>query len=99
VRCSAGHSLPDLLHVCGCLHLEPDTPLLLLLSLLLLLLLLLLLPLDRAPLLCRARLSYEQFSQFLEAIKDLNAGRASREDTLGAAQGLFGPGNADLYGE
>ncbi|KAF8072479.1 hypothetical protein HT031_000138 [Scenedesmus sp. PABB004] len=46
----------------------------------------------------RARLSYEQFSQFLVAIKELNGGRASREDTLGAARGLFGAGNADLYG-
>eukprot|EP00878_Enallax_costatus_P018212 GHUV01019165.1.p1 GENE.GHUV01019165.1~~GHUV01019165.1.p1 ORF type:complete len:117 (-),score=18.35 GHUV01019165.1:816-1166(-) len=48
---------------------------------------------------CRARLSYEQFSQFLVAIKDLNAGRATREDTLAAARQLFGPGNSDLYGE
>jgi hypothetical protein len=48
---------------------------------------------------CRARLSYEQFSQFLVAIKELNAGRASREDTLGAARQLFGPANSDLYGE
>lgn len=31
---------------------------------------------------CRARLSYEQFSQFLTSIKELNAGRQSREDTL-----------------
>jgi hypothetical protein len=48
---------------------------------------------------CRARLSYEQFSQFLVAIKELNAGRTSREDTLGAAKALFGPNNLDLYGE
>jgi hypothetical protein len=48
---------------------------------------------------CRARLSYEQFSQFLVAIKELNAGRTSREDTLGAAKALFGPNNSDLYGE
>lgn len=47
----------------------------------------------------RARLSYEQFSQFLVAIKELNAGRTSREDTLGAAKALFGPNNLDLYGE
>ncbi|WIA08253.1 hypothetical protein OEZ85_007697 [Tetradesmus obliquus] len=46
----------------------------------------------------RARLSYEQFSQFLVAIKELNAGRSSREDTLGAARALFGPANGDLYG-
>lgn len=48
---------------------------------------------------CRARLSYEQFSQFLVAIKELNAGRTSREDTLGAAKALFGASNSDLYGE
>lgn len=47
----------------------------------------------------RARLSYEQFSQFLVAIKDLNAGRTSREDTLGSAKALFGSNNTDLYGE
>lgn len=46
----------------------------------------------------RARLSYEQFSQFLVAIKDLNAGRTSREDTLGSAKALFGSNNTDLYG-
>eukprot|EP00775_Hariotina_reticulata_P011708 gene11708-11853_t len=46
----------------------------------------------------RARLSYEQFSQFLVAIKELNAGRASRENTLTAARGLFGSHNDDLYG-
>ncbi|WIA28314.1 hypothetical protein OEZ86_010865 [Tetradesmus obliquus] len=46
----------------------------------------------------RARLSYKQFSQFLVAIKELNAGRSSREDTLGAARALFGPANGDLYG-
>jgi hypothetical protein len=44
-------------------------------------------------------LSYEQFSQFLVAIKELNAGRSSREDTLAAARQLFGPTNGDLYGE
>lgn len=32
------------------------------------------------------------------AIKELNAGRAGREDTLASARELFGPGNADLYG-
>lgn len=47
----------------------------------------------------RARLSYEQFSQFLVAIKDLNAGRTSREDTLASAKALFGSNNTDLYGE
>jgi hypothetical protein len=47
---------------------------------------------------CRARLSYEQFSQFLVAIKELNAGRSSREDTLAAAKALFGHNNGDLYG-
>ncbi|GBF95972.1 hypothetical protein Rsub_08095 [Raphidocelis subcapitata] len=45
----------------------------------------------------RSRLSYKGFSQFLAAIKLLNAGRASRADTLGAARELFGDGNSDLY--
>jgi hypothetical protein len=31
------------------------------------------------------------------AIKELNAGRASRDDTLAAAQQLFGAANDDLY--
>eukprot|EP00951_Prasinocladus_malaysianus_P021947 scaffold182571_cov37-Prasinocladus_malaysianus.AAC.1 len=44
-----------------------------------------------------ARLSYEQFSQFLQNIKELNAGRQSREDTLGKAKNIFGSDNNDLY--
>jgi hypothetical protein len=47
----------------------------------------------------RARLSYEQFSSFLASIKELNAGRQSREDTLKRARDLFGVANDDLYGE
>jgi hypothetical protein len=33
------------------------------------------------------------------AIKELNAGRTSREDTLGTAKALFGTNNNDLYSE
>ena len=47
----------------------------------------------------RARLSYEQFSSFLGSIKELNAGRQSREDTLRRARELFGVANDDLYGK
>jgi hypothetical protein len=46
---------------------------------------------------CRARLSYEAFSQFLHAIKELNAGRQTREETLRTARTVFGPANSDLY--
>jgi hypothetical protein len=45
----------------------------------------------------RARLSNEFFSQFLQAIKELNAGRQTRKDTLAQAQDIFGSRNADLY--
>jgi len=45
----------------------------------------------------RARLGYEEFSQFLQNIKELNAGRQSREDTLHKAEEIFGAGNADLF--
>eukprot|EP00873_Tetraselmis_striata_P022429 jgi/Tetstr1/442693/TSEL_030784.t1 len=45
----------------------------------------------------RARLSYEQFSHFLQNIKELNAGRQSREDTLSKARDIFGSENGDLY--
>ncbi len=38
----------------------------------------------------RARLSYEAFSHFLHAIKELNAGRQSREEALRAARATFG---------
>lgn len=45
----------------------------------------------------RSRLGYEEFSQFLQNIKELNAGRQSRDDTLKKAQEIFGENNADLY--
>ena len=45
----------------------------------------------------RSRLGYEEFSQFLQNIKELNAGRQSREDTLHKAEEIFGAGNADLF--
>lgn len=45
----------------------------------------------------RNRLSYEQFSAFLANIKELNAHRQTREETLQKAQETFGPDNKDLY--
>lgn len=48
---------------------------------------------------CRAQLSYEQFSQFLHNIKELNAGRQSREETLRRARDIFGPAHQDMYGK
>ena len=45
----------------------------------------------------RARLSYEQFSSFLQNIKELNAHRQSREETLQKAKTIFGNENEDLY--
>jgi hypothetical protein len=45
----------------------------------------------------RARLSNDAFSVFLQAIKELNGGRRSREDTLAHARDVFGTRNADLY--
>jgi hypothetical protein len=45
----------------------------------------------------RSRLSYETFSSFLGAIKELNAGKASRDSTLARARELFGGDNGDLY--
>ncbi len=45
----------------------------------------------------RARLSYEQFTDFLNAIKDLNANRQTREDTLRVVQDICGAQHADLY--
>eukprot|EP00959_Pyramimonas_sp_CCMP1952_P023673 497449-Pyramimonas_sp.AAC.1 len=45
----------------------------------------------------RARLAYEQFSQFLQNIKELNAHRQTREETLKKAYDIFGPDNSDLY--
>uniref|UniRef100_A0A7I4B8D8 At4g15545-like C-terminal domain-containing protein n=1 Tax=Physcomitrium patens TaxID=3218 RepID=A0A7I4B8D8_PHYPA len=45
----------------------------------------------------RNRLSYEQFSAFLANIKELNAHRQTREETLRKAEETFGPDNKDLY--
>ncbi|KAJ1262838.1 hypothetical protein BS78_09G140500 [Paspalum vaginatum] len=45
----------------------------------------------------RNRLSYEQFSAFLANVKELNAHRQTREDTLRKADEIFGPENKDLY--
>lgn len=45
----------------------------------------------------RSRLSYEQFGAFLANIKELNAHRQSREETLKKAEEIFGAGNKDLY--
>ncbi|KAF8060401.1 hypothetical protein N665_1217s0005 [Sinapis alba] len=45
----------------------------------------------------RSRLSYEQFSAFLANIKELNARKQSREETLGKAEEIFGKENNDLY--
>ncbi|GMH13379.1 hypothetical protein Nepgr_015220 [Nepenthes gracilis] len=45
----------------------------------------------------RSRLSYEQFSAFLANIKELNAQKQSREETLKKAEEIFGADNKDLY--
>ncbi|CAN6351051.1 unnamed protein product [Urochloa humidicola] len=45
----------------------------------------------------RNRLSYEQFSAFLANVKELNANRQTREDTLRKADEIFGPENKDMY--
>ncbi|KAL3508264.1 hypothetical protein ACH5RR_027665 [Cinchona calisaya] len=45
----------------------------------------------------RSRLSYEQFSAFLSNIKELNAQKQSREETLRKAEHIFGMDNKDLY--
>lgn len=45
----------------------------------------------------RNRLSYEQFSLFLANIKELNAHRQTREETLKKADEIFGAENKDLY--
>ncbi|KAL6975078.1 hypothetical protein U1Q18_023873 [Sarracenia purpurea var. burkii] len=45
----------------------------------------------------RSRLSYEQFSAFLTNIKDLNAQKQSREETLRKSEVIFGTDNKDLY--
>ncbi|KAL9226057.1 hypothetical protein vseg_001910 [Gypsophila vaccaria] len=47
--------------------------------------------------LARSRLSYEQFSAFLVNIKELNAQKQSREETLRKAEAIFGTENNDLY--
>ncbi|KAL6845486.1 hypothetical protein ACP4OV_024981 [Aristida adscensionis] len=45
----------------------------------------------------RSRLSYEQFAAFLANIKELNAHRQSREETLRKAGDIFGAENKDLF--
>lgn len=45
----------------------------------------------------RSRLSYEQFSAFLANIKELNAQKQSREETLIKTEEIFGTENKDLY--
>ncbi|XP_021912129.1 uncharacterized protein At4g15545 [Carica papaya] len=45
----------------------------------------------------RSRLSYEQFSAFLANIKELNAQKQTREETLRKAEDIFGTDNKDLY--
>ncbi|DBA75376.1 TPA: hypothetical protein ACH3X1_010642 [Trebouxia sp. C0004] len=45
----------------------------------------------------RQRLSNDSFSLFLQAIKELNSGKKTREDTLHTANDIFGASNGDLY--
>lgn len=45
----------------------------------------------------RSRLSYEQFGAFLANVKELNAQKQTKEETLGKADEIFGPENKDLY--
>ncbi|KAF5728101.1 Interactor of constitutive active ROPs 2 [Tripterygium wilfordii] len=45
----------------------------------------------------RSRLSYEQFSAFLANIKELNAQKQTREETLRKAEEIFGTDKKDLY--
>ena len=47
----------------------------------------------------RSKLSYEQFSQFLHNIKELNAGRQNRDETLRRVRDIFGYQHQDLFGE
>jgi hypothetical protein len=47
----------------------------------------------------RQRLSNDSFSLFLQAIKELNSGKKTREDTLHTANDIFGATNGDLYSE
>jgi hypothetical protein len=46
----------------------------------------------------RSKLSYEQFSQFLHNIKELNAGRQNRDETLSRVRDIFGYQHHDLFG-
>ncbi|KAJ7982018.1 WAT1-related protein [Quillaja saponaria] len=45
----------------------------------------------------RSRLSYEQFSAFLANVKELNAQKQTRGETLRKAEEIFGTDNKDLY--
>ncbi|CAA7062063.1 unnamed protein product [Microthlaspi erraticum] len=45
----------------------------------------------------RSRLSYEQFKAFLANVKELNAQKQTREETLRKANEIFGTENKDLY--
>ncbi|XAR67274.1 hypothetical protein NMG60_11001965 [Bertholletia excelsa] len=45
----------------------------------------------------RNRLTYEQFSAFLANVKEFNAQKQSREETLRKAEEIFGLANKDLY--
>ncbi|KAK8643646.1 hypothetical protein V6N13_012929 [Hibiscus sabdariffa] len=45
----------------------------------------------------RSRLSYEQFSAFLANIKELNAQKQTREDTLRKSEEIFGTDNKDVF--
>eukprot|EP00955_Chlamydomonas_euryale_P067674 359913-Chlamydomonas_euryale.AAC.7 len=45
----------------------------------------------------RSKLSYEQFSQFLHNIKELNAGRQNRDETLMRVRDIFGYQHQDLF--
>lgn len=47
--------------------------------------------------LARSRLQYEQFSAFLSNIKELNAQKQTREETLRKAEEIFGTDNKDLF--
>lgn len=48
---------------------------------------------------CRQRLSNDSFSVFLQAIKELNSGKKTREETLHTANNIFGASNGDLFGK
>ncbi|XP_050240269.1 uncharacterized protein At4g15545 isoform X2 [Quercus robur] len=45
----------------------------------------------------RSRLSYEQFGAFLANVKELNAHKQTKEETLQKADEIFGQENKDLY--